>query len=241
MPAEGELPVPRESASARGERARRIARALARAHPEARTALRYETPFQLLIATILSAQCTDEKVNEVTEVLFREHGTPHALADADPGAIEAIVRPTGFYRQKTRSILETARGIALRFGGQVPMTLEELTSLRGVARKTANVVLGNAFGVPGLAIDTHMKRVNRRLGLTRSEDPDAIERDLQKLVPEAEWTEYTNRVIHHGRVCCDARQPRCEACPLRADCPWPDAEARGAESRPRRSGGRSRR
>jgi endonuclease III len=224
----------RESAEARRRRALRIARRLARAYPEARTALHFATPFQLLVATILSAQCTDEKVNEVTRTLFDRFGTPGSLADADPQEVEAIVRPTGFYRQKTRSILATARDVEERFGGEVPSTLEELTSLRGVARKTANVVLGNALGVPGLAVDTHMKRVNQRLGLTRHDDPVKIERDLMELVPRAQWTHYTNRIIHHGRVCCVARQPRCDACPLRAECPWPDRAGRPARAPTRR-------
>ena len=210
-----------ESASRRKQRAKRIADALARAYPTADVALRYETPFQLLVATILSAQCTDEKVNEVTAVLFHEHGTPQLLADADPGEIEAIVRPTGFYRQKARAILGAARDVVERFGGEVPKTMEELTSLPGVARKTANVVLGNAFGVPGLAIDTHMKRVHQRLALTASDDPVKIEQELSALLPEDCWTIYTHRVIHHGRVCCDARRPRCEECPIRGECPWP--------------------
>jgi endonuclease-3 len=220
-----------ESAAHRKERAQRIANGLARAYPSADIALRYQTPFQLLIATILSAQCTDEKVNEVSEVLFHEHGTPQRLADADPAEIEAIVRPTGFYRQKARAIQGTAREVVERFDGEVPKTMEALTSLPGVARKTANVVLGNAFGVPGLAIDTHMKRVHQRLALTASDDPAKIERELAALLPEDCWTRYTHRVIHHGRVCCDARRPRCQGCPIRADCPWPD---RAGPAAPRR-------
>ena len=213
--------MPRESAATRAERARRLQRKLARAYPDAKCALHFDSPFQLLIATILSAQCTDEKVNEVTAVLFRTHGTPEALARAKPATIEKIVHATGFYRQKTKSIQATARDLVERFGGAVPKTLEELVSLRGVARKTANVVLGNAFGVPGLTVDTHMKRVNTRLGLTKNEDPNKIEKDLQQLVPETDWTLYSHRVIHHGRVCCDARRPRCDDCPLHDDCPWP--------------------
>jgi endonuclease-3 len=224
-----------ESAARRKQRARRIANALARAYPAADVALHYETPFQLLVATILSAQCTDEKVNEVTAVLFRAHGTPRRLAAADPAEIESIVRPTGFYRQKARAILGAARGVEERFGGEVPKTMEALTSLPGVARKTANVVLGNAFGVPGLAIDTHMKRVHQRLALTASDDPVQIERELAALLPEDCWTRYTHRVIHHGRVCCDARRPRCDACPIRRDCPWPDrAEPAAPRRRSRR-------
>jgi endonuclease-3 len=152
-------------------------------------------------------------------VLFRRFATPAALARAEPAVIEEIVRPTGFYRQKAKSIQAAARDLDLHFGGEVPRALDELVRLRGVARKTANVVLGNAFGIPGLAVDTHMQRVNRRLGLTRAEDPDEVERDLAALLPPREWTAWTNRVIHHGRVCCTARRPRCDACPLEKECP----------------------
>jgi len=211
--------MPRESKADLERRALRIAKRLAKAYPDVRTALHFRNPFELLIATILSAQCTDKKVNEVTAVLFRDYATPAALADADPAAIEAIIRPTGFYRQKAKSIQSAARDLAERFGGEVPARLEDLVSLRGVARKTANVVLGNAFGIPGLAVDTHMSRVNRRLGLTKSADPEQIERDLAALLPEREWLRFTNRVIHHGRVCCDAKRPRCEICPLAPECP----------------------
>jgi endonuclease-3 len=209
----------RESQHELQRRAARLVTLLANAYPDARTALRFRNPFEVLIATILSAQCTDKKVNEVTEVLFRDYATPAALADADPAAIEAIIRPTGFYRQKAKSIQSAARDLAERFDGRVPPVLDDLISLRGVARKTANVVLGNAFGIPGLAVDTHMQRVNRRLGLTRAEDPEQIERDLAALLPKREWTSFTNRVIHHGRVCCKAKRPRCEICPLAEECP----------------------
>lgn len=219
--------MPPETATQRRSRARRIARRLAAAYPDAGCALHFRTPFQLLVATVLSAQCTDKKVNEVTRELFRDYGTAAKLAAASPAEVERIVRPTGFYRQKTKSILALANDLMDRFGGRVPQTLDELVTLRGVARKTANVVLGNAFGVPGLAVDTHMKRVNGRLGLTLHDDPEKIERDLMELIPETAWTEYTHRVIHHGRVCCDARRPRCESCPLAGDCAWP---ARGART-----------
>jgi endonuclease-3 len=208
------------------ERARRIVRALDLAYPDARTALHFRTPFELLVATILSAQCTDQKVNQVTAELFPRYGVPQALAAAEPAAIEAIVRPTGFYRQKTQSIQAASRDLVERFGGEVPEKLEDLVTLRGVARKTANVVLGNAFGVPGLAVDTHMARVNQRLGLTQHEDPVKIEADLAELVPRKHWTRYTNQVIHHGRVCCAARRPRCDECPLHDDCPYPRAARR---------------
>jgi endonuclease-3 len=211
--------MPRESKADLERRALRIAKRLAKAYPDVRTALQFRNPFELLIATILSAQCTDKKVNEVTAVLFRDYATPAALADANPAAIEAIIRPTGFYRQKAKSIQSAARDLALRFGGEVPAVLDDLVSLRGVARKTANVVLGSAFGIPGIAVDTHMTRVNRRLRLTKSDDPEQIERDLAALLPESEWTRFTNRVIHHGRACCVAKSPHCEVCPLAPDCP----------------------
>jgi endonuclease-3 len=217
--------VPSESSEERKRRAARIVRRLARAYPDARCALHFETPFQLLVATILSAQCTDAMVNRVTPELFRRWGTPEKLAAAEPGEVEALVRPTGFYRQKAKSIQSTAQDIVSRFGGEVPRTLDELTTLRGVARKTANVVLGNCFDVPGLTVDTHMTRVNQRLRLTRETDPVKIERDLMKLIPAKEWTLYSHRVIAHGREVCDARRPRCEGCALREECPFPGSPA----------------
>jgi endonuclease-3 len=177
------------------------------------------------VATILSAQCTDERVNQVTPALFRRWPTPAALARADPVELEAQIRSTGFYRQKARALLASARGLAERFGGEVPRELEALVSLRGVARKTANVVRGGAFGLPGLAVDTHVRRVSQRLGLTAENDPERIERDLMELLPEAAWTAFSIRTIHHGRVCCQARKPRCETCPLRPECPWPPPQA----------------
>lgn len=215
----------RETAAELRRRALRIVRRLAAAYPDARCALDFRTPFELLVATILSAQCTDKKVNEVTPALFARYPTPVALADAKPAEVEAMIHATGFYRQKTRAIQSSARDIVARFGGRVPGTMEELLSLHGVARKTANVVLGNAFGVPGLTVDTHMKRVHTRLELTRHEDPVKIERDLMALIPQPDWTLYSHRVIHHGRVCCLARGPHCEECPLAVDCPWPRRHA----------------
>jgi endonuclease-3 len=221
--------VPSESFEERKRRAARIVRRLARAYPDAKCALHFETPFQLLVATILSAQCTDAMVNRVTPELFRRWGTPEKLAAADPREVEALVRPTGFYRQKAKSIQSSAQDIVSRFGGEVPRTLEELTTLRGVARKTANVVLGNCFGVPGLTVDTHMARVNQRLRLTRQTDPVKIERDLMELIPAREWTLYSHRVIAHGREVCDARRPQCPACALREECPFPGSSAARAK------------
>jgi endonuclease-3 len=223
--------VPGESQEQKKRRAARIVRRLARAYPDARCALHFETPFQLLVATILSAQCTDAMVNRVTPELFRRWGTPEKLAAAEPAEVEALVRPTGFYRQKAKSIQSSAQDIVARFGGEVPRTLEELTTLRGVARKTANVVLGNCFDVPGLTVDTHMARVNQRLRLTRQSDPVKIERELMALLPPREWTLYSHRVIQHGREVCDARRPRCEACALREECPFPGSAAARAKKK----------
>jgi endonuclease-3 len=211
--------MPTESSDARRARAARIAKRLARAYPDARVALDHHNAFELLIATILSAQCTDAKVNEVTAVLFPKYPTAQALAAANSADVEAIVRPTGFYRQKTKSIQAAAQGLVRDFGGDVPRALEQLVTLRGVARKTANVVRAVAFGEPAIAVDTHMLRVNHRLALARSEDPDGVERELMALLPPREWRPYTLRVIHHGRVCCIAQRPRCGECPIAAECP----------------------
>ncbi|HYB13173.1 MAG TPA: endonuclease III [Myxococcota bacterium] len=227
----------RESQAARRTRASEIVKRLQQAYPDAACALQHRNPFELLVATILSAQCTDKMVNQVTPRLFARFRNARALADAPPAEIEHIIQPTGFFRQKTKSIQAAARDIVERFGGTVPGTLEELVTLRGVGRKTANVVLGDAFGVPGLTVDTHMTRVNRRLGLTRNEDPVKIERDLMPLIPREEWTAYSHRVIHHGRVCCEARRPQCAHCPVRALCPWPDSRA--AREKPTREARRS--
>jgi endonuclease-3 len=223
--------MPRESQAERKKRALRIDRKLAKAYPDASCALHYETPFQLLIATILSAQCTDKMVNSVTPALFARFPDAKAMSRADPAEIEALIRPTGFFRQKTKSLIGASVDLVEKLGGEVPGTLEELTTLRGVARKTANVVLGNAFGVPGLTVDTHMTRIHQRLGLTRHDDPVKIERDLMELIPRKHWTDYSHRVIHHGRVCCDARKPQCERCPIRSDCPWPDSAAARAHGK----------
>jgi endonuclease-3 len=225
--------VPGESAADRKRRAARIVRRLARAYPDAHCALHYETPFQLLVATILSAQCTDVMVNRVTPDLFARWGTPEKLAAADPEEVEDVVRRTGFYRQKAKSIRSTSQDIVDRFGGEVPRTLEELTTLRGVARKTANVVLGNCFDTPGLTVDTHMSRLNQRLRLTRNTDPVKIERDLMALIPPREWTLYSHRIIQHGREVCDARRPDCAACSLRSEGPYPNSPQARAKARSR--------
>jgi len=210
--------MPRSPSAEKKRRAARIARALARAYPDARCSLDYAHPLQLLVATILSAQCTDARVNRVTPALFARYSDARAFGEAEPRELERLIQSTGFFRNKARSIREACRDIAERHGGEVPRTLEELTALRGVGRKTANVVLGNAFGVPGMVVDTHVGRISRRLGLTRQKDPEKIERDLMDLLPPAEWVAFGHRLIHHGRRHCRAPTPRCRGCPLHALC-----------------------
>jgi endonuclease-3 len=201
------------------ERARLAVERLAQAYPEAKTALHYENPFQLLIATILSAQTTDENVNAVTPILFARYPDARALAQADPAEVEEMIKPTGFFRAKTRSIIACARALVERFGGEVPPRMEDLVTLPGVGRKTANVVLGVAFGTPGFAVDTHVTRLTARLGLTRQKDPVKIEAEVTKLVPPEQWTDFGLRLILHGRQVCTARKPNCPACVLNDFCP----------------------
>lgn len=200
-----------------------VVRALARAYPDPHTALRYGNPFELLIATILSAQCTDEVVNKVTPTLFSRYPTPADLAAADPAVVEKIVHRTGFFRQKTKAIIGASRGLVERFGAQVPRTIEELTSLPGVARKTANVVLANCWPRPrsehGIFVDTHVRRVANRLGFTSSDDPIRIEQDLMALVPPGKWADVPHQLIELGRGPCNAKRPRHEECPLLRWCP----------------------
>jgi len=199
--------------------ARRVHRILGREYPDARCELEYGNPFELLVATVLSAQCTDERVNSVTPRLFEKYPDAEALAGAPRATVEEIIRPTGFFRAKTESLLGLSRGIVEDHGGKVPNRLEDLVSLKGVGRKTANVVLGNAFDVPGLPVDTHVGRLARRLGLTEETDPVAVERDLTLLIRKQDWTSFSHRLIFHGRRCCTARKPACERCPLNSFCP----------------------
>jgi endonuclease-3 len=213
------LNVARETAPARATRARAIGRALARTYPDAWCELDHRDAWQLVIATILSAQCTDKMVNQVTPALFAAYPTPAALAAAKPEAVEDLIHRTGFFRQKTKSIQAVARAVAGEYGGHVPGRMEDLTSLPGIGRKTANVVLGTAFGRPAIFVDTHVKRLSNRLGLTVEDDPDKVETDLQKLLPPKDWTHFAHRLIHHGRRVCDARKPHCSACSLRRWCP----------------------
>jgi len=216
----------RETATARRARARKILQALERAYPDAKIALDFGTPLQLLVATILSAQCTDERVNMVTPALFKTYPSAEALARAKPDKLEAAIRSTGFYRAKTRSLLGMAKALVERHDGEVPRTREALTELPGVGLKTANVVLGNAFGEDALAVDTHVFRVAQRLGLARSDDPDEIHDQLLEVIPRGQRTRATHLLITHGRRTCVARKPACPVCPVRALCPWPDKTRR---------------
>ncbi|MFN8544824.1 MAG: endonuclease III [Candidatus Binatia bacterium] len=213
------LDVARETPAARAVRARAIAKALARSYPDAWCELDHRTPWELLVATILSAQCTDKMVNQVTPALFGEFPGPTELAAAAPARVEALVKRTGFFRQKAKSIQTVARTVAGKYGGKVPDDMERLTVLPGVGRKTANVVLGTAFGRPAIFVDTHVRRLANRLGLTVEDDPNKIERDLQALLPPKDWTRFAHRLIHHGRRVCAARRPRCAECSLARWCP----------------------
>jgi len=211
----------RETLATKRARVRKILRALARAYPDAKIALDFKTPFQLLVATILSAQCTDERVNMVTPGLFRSYPTARQLASAEPARLEQEIRSTGFFRAKTRSLLGMAQALVERHGGEVPREREALTALPGVGLKTANVVIGNAFGGDALAVDTHVFRVSQRLGLARGDDPDDIHDQLVQILPRGQLTQATHLFIVHGRRTCTARTPACPVCPVRALCPWP--------------------
>lgn len=212
----------RETVAARRARARKILQALARAYPDAKIALHFRSPFELLVATILSAQCTDERVNMVTPGLFRRYPTARELARANPDQLEVEIRSTGFFRAKTRSLLGMAQAVVERHGGEVPRAREALTALPGVGLKTANVVIGNAFGGDALAVDTHVFRVSQRLGLARADDADEIHDQLVAVLPRGRLTQATHLLIVHGRRTCTARKPACPVCPVRAVCPWPD-------------------
>ena len=192
---------------------------LAKEHPDAHCELNYATPFQLAVATILSAQCTDVRVNKVTPALF--HDYPHAasMAAADVHHVEELIRSTGFFRNKAKNIVAMANEVVERYGGEMPHTLDELVELPGIGRKTANVVLGNAFGVPGLTVDTHFLRLMRRLGITTSSNPVTVEKQVMPLLNPSEWTMFSHRLIFHGRRVCTARAPRCEECVLEDLCP----------------------
>jgi endonuclease III len=210
----------RESAAAKAERARLIFQRLHQTYPDAACALDHADAYQLLVATILSAQCTDEKVNEVTETLFQKYRTAEDYLEVPEDELKADIKPTGFFNQKATSIREACRRIVEVYGGQVPDTMEDLITLRGAARKTANIVLGNAFGtVEGIAVDTHVKRLANRLGFSQESDPDKIEQDLMRRIPRERWFDFTYVLIDHGRALCVARKPKCEVCPVNHLCP----------------------
>ncbi len=200
-------------------RARKIVRLLASLYPDAHCALHYETPLQLLIATILSAQCTDRRVNLVTPALFAHYTSVKAFAEAVPRELEAAIASTGFFRNKARNIIACCKNLAAYHNGQIPGVMDELVKLPGIGRKTANVILGNAFDVPGITVDTHVGRVSRRLGLTAHTAPEKVERNLMDLMPKKEWTMFSHRMIFHGRQICHARNPKCDECLLAKVCP----------------------
>jgi len=216
----GERARGREGERAKGRKGSTIFRRLRKTYPEARCALEHRNAYELLCATILSAQCTDVRVNLVTPAFFQRYPTPLDLAQARPEEVEEIIRSTGFFRNKTRSLIGMAQALVADHGGEVPRTMEELRVLPGVGRKTANVVLGNAYGInEGITVDTHVARLSRRLGLTREDDPVKIERDLMPLFPRNDWAMLSHLFIFHGRQVCLARRPRCEACVLNDVCP----------------------
>lgn len=220
---------PKTASSAPAKRhAARVAKLLAQTYPDAKCALNYSTPLELLIATILSAQCTDVRVNIVTKELFRKYRSATDYADADPKELESEIKSTGFFRSKTKSIQAACRRLVEEHGGQVPKEIESLVELPGVGRKTANVVLGTAFGIAsGVVVDTHVRRVAKRLGLTTHKEPEKIERDLMAVLPPKEWVDFSHRVIHHGRRICVARHPKCDVCTLNKVCPRIGVEDKG--------------
>ena len=208
-----------ETEIGRKRRARRINRTLAVAYPDAHCELDFRNPLELTVATILSAQCTDVRVNQVTPALFARYQTAQDYASADRSELEEMIRPTGFYRNKANSLIGLGEALVSQYDGEVPGTLEQLVDLPGVGRKTANVVLGNAFGVPGITVDTHFGRLARRLKLTELEDPVKIEQEMNVLIEKSEWTMFSHRLIFHGRRICHSRRAACGACMLAADCP----------------------
>lgn len=201
------------------ESAKKITKILRKTYPEVHCALHHDNPFQLSVATILSAQCTDKRVNRVTPPLFKKYPTPKHFAEAPLAEIEKMIQSTGFYKNKAKSIKGFSEMILAKYGGKVPKTLEELIELPGFGRKTANVVLGVAYGVPSFVVDTHVKRLTHRMGLTKQKDPTKIEFEMMEIVPKKDWSDLGLLLIQHGRQVCSARKPKCEACPLNSLCP----------------------
>ena len=225
----------RRPAPAEVKRAAQILDRLEKAHPEATCALHYRNAFELVAATILSAQCTDERVNMVTPALFKRYPTPAALARAVPAEVEEIIRSTGFFRAKAKSLMGCARALVETHGGEVPRELQALVKLPGIGRKTANVVLGHAYDIAeGVAVDTHVLRVSNRLGIAKGDDPIKVEQQLMALVPQPRWTRTTDLVIFHGRKICDARRPLCGQCPVFDLCRWKHRQAYALGAPPRR-------
>ncbi len=206
-------------------RADKIRKILREMYPEVKTQLFHQNPFELLVATILSAQCTDKQVNQVTPVLFQRLKTPADFAAAPRKTIEKLIRPTGFFHNKAKNIKNCAKVLLDKHSGEVPQTLEGMVKLPGVGRKTANVVLGAAFGIPGVVVDTHVARISNRLGLTENKDPVKIEFDLMNIIPKKDWNDFCLRLIFFGRSTCTARKPKCPHCPLKDLCPWPHKTA----------------
>ena len=202
------------------KRVKEIIKILTKVIPDSTIALTFSSPLELLIATILSAQCTDVRVNEVTATLFKKYRSAKDYAHAELSELEQDIRSTGFYRNKAKSIQRCCQKLVGRFGGEVPKTLEEMVTLPGVGRKTANVILGNAFGTPGIVVDTHVHRVSQRIGLTKKDDPVKIEFDLMEIVPKEEWTHFSNLLVWHGRRTCVARKPLCDSCAIRKLCDY---------------------
>jgi len=202
------------------QRSKKLVRLLKKTYPDVECALIHDSPFQLLVATILSAQCTDVRVNATTPLLFKKYPTAEKLAKATQPAVEKIVKPLGFFRAKAKNIRNMAQAVVKQHAGEIPPTLDELVALPGVGRKTANVVLGTSFNIPsGVVVDTHVKRICNLLGLTESNNPEIIERDLIAILPKKEWIMWSHRLIHHGRQICIARRPQCAECPLLKECP----------------------
>jgi endonuclease III len=225
---------PRESRALRTARTAKILDILEETYPDARCALDYATPFQLVAATILSAQCTDERVNQVTPELFRRYPDARALSEAPPEVVEELIKPTGFFRAKTKSLLGCARALVNDHDGVVPRTMAEMIQLPGVGRKTSNVVLGHAYDIAeGIAVDTHVLRVSNRLGIAQGDDPIDVEQQLMAIVPTERWTRTTDLIIFHGRQICIARRPLCGKCPVFALCRWPHRQAFAMGETPR--------
>lgn len=208
-----------ETEQEKAARLQKILDILRREYPDARCTLDYKNAFELLVAAVLAAQCTDEKVNQITPALFKRYSTPKDFAEADENELQMYIKPTGFFRQKARSIMEISRELISRFGGEVPNTIEELTSLHGVGRKTANLILGEIYKKPAIVVDTHVRRISARLGLTKNTDPAKIESDLIKITPEERWNELNHLIVFLGRNVCKAPTPLCGICPVLELCP----------------------